>query len=231
MKKISLCFAVIILVTLLSVNVSATSLADSLRIGRETYEMLGGVEGDTVVRLYHGDFLAGSAEGLPISALTGDEHVSSQIFMTRTRRGGETYRTIKDGELRLFERPNRYADGGSIYEVASKPDRLFDRKVDVDNVYCFDDEADAGIYIYFVTDSGDYVYYRQSAENKNEYLFPAETFVEFARSVVDGHDGGDAFDMTPYLLCEDTDFFMIAAAVIAALGILSLCGCGVLLRK
>lgn len=231
MKKIPLCFAVIILVTLLSVNVSATSLSDSLRIGRETYELLGGVEGDTVVRLYHGDFLAGCAEGLPISALTGDEHVSSQVFMTRTRRGGETYRTIKDGEMKSFERPKEYADGGSIYEVASKPERLFDRKVDVDNVYCFDDEADSGIYIYFVTDRGDYVYYRQSEGNKDEYLFPAETFAEFARSVVSGQNSGHAFDMTPYLLCEDTDFFMIAAAVIAALGILALCGCGVLLRR
>ena len=224
MKKISLFAAVILILALLSVDVAATSLSDSLRIGRDTYEMLSVTEEDTVIRLYNGAFFDGFAKGVPILTLTGDEYVTSQVYMTRSQRGADTFRTISDGEPRKLDGRGRRADGKCIYDVVSKPERVLPRSADIDNVYCLDGER--GIYIYFVTDGGDYVYYKKSAENEDEYLFPAETFTEYAKAAL----GGDAFDMTPFLIAEELDLFMVAASVIAVIGTIALCCCTVLLR-
>lgn len=232
MKRVFAILSIFVMTWLMVVGAAATSLSDSLRIGKTTYEILGGVEGDTVIRLYHGKFMGGFAAGESISALTGEDYVTKQVYMTRSRRGRKTYRTISDG--RLEETDEVSLDGDCIYNIVKNPGRVFSGKITIDNIWCLDGDSDErGIYIYFATDKGDYVYYRESADTDAEYLLPYEKFTEFARAVVNGPEGGAdaAYDLSPFLIKEEIDFFLIAAAVIAVAGTLALCGCTVLLRR
>lgn len=236
MKKISLVMFLCLFAVLLSVAVSATSLSDSLRIGNENYELLGGGGDDTVIRFYRGSFLEGFADGVPISDLTCGDNVSEQVFMTGTKRGITSFKTVVDGET---HDARGGADAKQIYSVMSKPERLFREKVEIDNVYCLDgDDADGGIYIYFVTDKGDFVYYNNPERSEREYLFPRDSFAEYARAAVDARSGGggpvspdEISGASEFEIKEKPDVLLAVACVIAVVGIAALCGVNVRMKK
>lgn len=236
MKKISLIVMLCIFAALLSVTACATSLSDSLRIGNENYELLGGGKDDTVIRLYRGRFLEGFADGVPISELTDGDNVSEQIYMTRTKRGVTSYKTVVNGEA-------HDARGGSdakqIYSVMAEPERVFKEKVEIDNVYCLDgDDSDGGIYIYFVTDKGDFVYYNSPGRSEREYLFPSDSFAKYARAALDARsDGGrlvspdEINGAAEFEIKGKPDVLLTVACVLAVVGIAALCAVNVRMKR
>ncbi len=228
MKRISVVFLFITAMAAASMPLlkpaAATSLSDSLRIGRDTLELLVSGDEDIVMRLYCGNFMDGFAEGESIAALTGEEYVSEQVYMTRPKRGHEVYRTIKDGEVHALD--GGEPDGRSVYEIVSSPERILPGGARVENVWCL--YGGDGIYIYFVTNRGDYVYYKSSIEAEEEYVLPAEKFTEFARSFTSGAE----FDLSPYMIEKNTiDVFFVAASALALLGVAALCGFAVFNRR
>lgn len=221
MKKISYISAIILLIFAAPVLISAsaaTSLSDSLRIGNQTQKLLGGDGGD-FIRVYSGSFLDGFAEGETITSLTGDAHVKAQVYMARGRDGfhcvcidGETAAEPDAGLVGTL-------DGETIFGIVSDPERILPGDAHVENVWCLDgDGDDDGLYIYFATSAGDYVYYKGAkGAADGGYMLPAGRFTEFAKAAV----GGETFDLAPYAVSEPQkpDLLLIAAAVIAAAGI------------
>lgn len=55
---------------------------------------------------------------------------------------------------------------------------------EIKNIY-FLYGGDDGIYIYYVTSVGDYVYYKLHEKAEKEYVFPIEEFLEFAKEAVE----------------------------------------------
>ncbi len=219
MKRIS-CFLSLPIISalLLSALISAsaaTSLSDSLRIGDKTQKLLGG--GDNVIRIYCGSFIDGFANGESISSLTGDGHVKAQVYMMQ---GSDGFRYVCiDGDETSPPDKNleKSLDGNSMYDIVSDPERILPGDARVENVWCLDgDGDDDGIYIYFATSAGDYVYYKEQKDTGG-YILPAGRFTEFAKASVQG----TKFDLSPYAVSvqQKPDLLLIAAAVIAAVGI------------
>jgi hypothetical protein len=91
-------------------------------------------------------------------------------------------------------------DWSKLYKYAVKPSRILSNispKLEVKNVYCLDGEpSHDGVYIYYSTDKGDYIYYKEYLIAEKEYLFPLNDFYEFAsivqeeRNLNKDRDGG-----------------------------------------
>lgn len=144
---------------------------------------------------------------------------------------------VDSGKLNAYN-TKMYETGNFFYKYALNPSQVFGTFAEVYNVYCFDSTSTTGdAAIYYITDKGDYVLYKQNFvsewDDADAYLFPTEDFRAFSNAVINHHstkDGEldkygivpseDIYDMSPYLLRDSYFKSLIAesAAAILAVG-------------
>ena len=159
-------------------------LADSLHVAEELAAPLRTEEDDVVIRVYDGVFMKGFSEKKPISELILEPHTRRVTYLVLQNAALEqmTYKAFHEDVL--TEEDDRYGEGKVISTIVTKPGLALSSirgALNVKEVYCLNGEAaNNGIYIYFVTDQGDYVYYKEYATTEHEYLFTVEKFYEIA---------------------------------------------------
>ena len=99
------------------------------------------------------------------------------------------------------------SDWSEFYKYAVYPERVFGAFTEVYNVYCLNGNASHdGVYIYYVTDKGDYVLYKEFLSSSEQFLFPVEDFYVYAKDVwelrfsPDGVDGGGMPELSEDIL-------------------------------
>ena len=159
-------------------------LADSLHVAEEIAAPLRANEEEVVIRVYDGVFMKGFSEKKTISELVKEPYTRRVTYLVLENAALEqmTYKAIHEDVL--TEVDDLYGEGKVISTIVTKPGLALSSirgTLNVEEVYCLNGEAaNNGIYIYFVTDHGDYVYYKEYATTEHEYLFTVEKFYEIA---------------------------------------------------
>ncbi len=184
MKRICI-FILIAVLTICScsVSVSAEEIYDSLKISEDEIKALSLDEGQLVLaKLYCGSFMKEFGEKASVDILTADNNVQDEVYMIKS--GTDIYYYhIYDGKPYGIS-ISKTESWDDFCNYALKTDEVFDSSITVKNVYCFNGEQSCdGVYIYYVTDKGDYVLYKEYLIAEKQYLFPVSDFYDFAEKV------------------------------------------------
>lgn len=145
---------------------------------------------NVIFRFYNGYFMLGFAQKETIQELTSNpNYVLEEVYATSFD-GITTYKAKRNGML--TDPLNHHSEGNIFCNYALSPNKLFKKlnfsssDLTINSIYCLDGEpSHDGIYIYFVTNKGDYVYYKEYASAEKEYLFPINEFYDFAKAIAD----------------------------------------------
>lgn len=237
-RLLILLLATIICVTSSIVPVAA-EVTDSLNLSAEEKTQLNLFSDETVVKLFGGMFMGDFSEKKDIASIVSESQI---MYLTQKRFGKIVYKKYYEGEMVELNPATGISDWSDFYKYAVYPNKVFDSSVTVKKVYCLNGEASRdGVYIYYDTDQGEYILYKEYLSADETYLFPLSTFYEFAETVYSerllykDYDGGrpeidNLFDMENYLFKPRGNLYLIAGivgVVIAAGGVLF----GLFLRK
>jgi hypothetical protein len=198
MKKVIIFILIsAMLVSCLMIGAYAMNNNDSVKIDTEVMNKFKEKESDTVIMLlYNGMFMYAFAEKQTIEEIVSGNCVLSQNIMVMTD-SVIKYKVERNERIVTLRQTT---DWSKLYKYAVKPSRILSNispKLEVKNVYCLDGEpSHDGVYIYYSTDKGDYIYYKEYLIAEKEYLFPLNDFYEFAsivqeeRNLNKDRDGG-----------------------------------------
>ena len=113
-------------------------------------------------------------------------------------------RAIRDGEGVELLKANGTIIWEGFYTYTKYPNLVFDTSVKVNKIYCLDALVNYdGAYIYYETDHGEYILFKEYTSAKNTYLFPLSDFYKFAKlyMTLDG-DVDKIFNMESYLISD-----------------------------
>lgn len=168
---------------------------DSLTISEEVTEKLNVMPHEHIIRMYHGSIMFAFSKGMKLDdILIDNEMILQEIYMIAPIVKGSnitvvnSYKAETDGKFHTLSVRGYWHDT-DIYMNVIFPEKVFDKaslKVEVENVYLLT-EADPhpSAYIYYKTDRGDYVYFRENIAFGKEYLFTADEFYDFAKVVME----------------------------------------------
>lgn len=200
MKKRLLLFALLIGVLFHPVSVLAeTPVEDAFTVDSETRVLLSASEDDTVIRVYFGYFMHGFSLEQTIEEIFNDSwylHRTAYIIASTDADGNRIldYKYVKDGALLVDDPALNEHSNNDLYYFELSSQTFYDLSDDSERilsvlgpdvtarktVYMHGLPAD-GMYIYFETNIGNYVYYTEYP-GAEEYLFPLETFYDVAES-------------------------------------------------
>lgn len=173
--------ALVVCCILVSGVSAASSQWDSLTIEEDILEIISYDPNGLAFRLYTGAYMWGFADHKEISELL-EEPYTSEIRYVRESGGVIRDYKIEDGIAKESDWIRHQVD--DFFDAVSRIDSIISvlgEDVTVENIYCLDGEPNLdGIYIYFVTNQGDYVYYKDYTGAEDEYLIPLAQFYEFA---------------------------------------------------
>lgn len=240
-KKLINCFVIILLISLFSVEVIAAEKHDehdAVRIDEQSVAKFRNYDSDRIIRIYNGYYMWGFAEGKPIAELLEAPYVLEEVYFIASPKSGEgIYKVERDGVIQTIHMS--YDEGKELHDIIMSHEDLMQRfvssDVEIANLYCLDGEpSHDGIYLYFVTNQGDYVYYKESAFLEEEYLFPVQDFYDFAKVIhearVKNKDGDgwmrpveELYDLSSYKIDTSTKesgilVWILLAVVVAILG-------------
>ena len=157
---------------------AAANSTDSLHLTSEEKTLLEVSSDDVVVKIFAGFFMESFSRQEDILSIL---EKSKTWYLVERNNDDEMalsmYRRKDNGELGRFS----YATSGwsNFYTYAVSPNKVFDSSVKVNSVYCLDIEpSPEDVCIYYDTDQGDYVLYRQNLFGDETYLFPISVFYE-----------------------------------------------------
>lgn len=158
---------------------------DSLELSNEIKDKLKNDSTDIVIRYYNGFYMNAFAQKTSINDIVNGECVLQKLYMVITNDSEINYMYEKDGNTgSLLSKTTNWS---SIYKNITEPKSIFrniNKNVKVNNIYCLDgNSSHDGIYIYYITNIGDYVYFKEYESSEKEYLFPIDDFYNFAKSV------------------------------------------------
>ena len=219
MRKIAtlLCFTLLVL-PLMFGNVYATAseseIYDSVNIPEDELLAVKDFESDVVIKVYTGSFMYGISERATIHELIKPHHtIYERYFVYPDGRTFSPYsKYYKDGELRRGT-VGAYVSWHeeTIYKCAFSYEELFSsyyltkslQDLSVSEIYVLDGATNIdALYVYYVTNYGDYVYYCTWNTPKDGYLIPLEDLYALVfdkyqnRSTEPGTGGGGGVDIT-----------------------------------
>lgn len=170
------------------VPVRAEECYDSVNIPPKEKQLVQDSPSDTVTKLYTGMFMGAFSEKQDIQAMTSEavkKKDAVEEYLVQSDDGGTELRQIIEDEWVFTIGPSVGEAGwGTFVTYARSPDKVFDFPVTVSNVYCLNGVRNHnGAYIYYVTDKGDYVLYKEWLDDDKEYLLPVEKFYDFAKII------------------------------------------------
>lgn len=202
MKRLfTLSVVFILCATIFTIPTSAETydLYDSVHLNSEEESPLKTNSDDIVVKLYGGLFMSAFARQEDITTMIEKSSVS---YLIDTSDGGILYKRYSDGEPETLSFGIFSWDG--FYTYAISPDLVFDSSVKINVTYCLNGAPNHdGFYIYYDTDHGTYILFKEYENSKETYLFPLSNFYEFAKAKK-GIDGAniESFEMENYLLSD-----------------------------
>lgn len=226
MKKIILCICVLSLVLgIPSVAYAAVMDENAITISDEARELLGVRDDGLVFEVYTNLSLISFSFGAHIDDFTDLGLPAYCVTVDST--GSVSYKEIKNG---IANSANPKSDSYLAFaKILEDNERILDvlgKDIEVKRIYCIDDTfSPNGIYVYYVTDIGDYVYYRRDiSKQAAEYLLPINDFNRMAKSTwnycvarnflrkifpgqeleTGGHPITKAFNLKPYDLSHYT---------------------------
>lgn len=224
MKKTVFICVLLICVIIASMPVSATTLVeDAFTIDDETRTLLSVSEDDTVIRVYFGYFMFGFSQRWSLEETFNDgwSLKKTSYVIASSGDGGNmelTTKCLNEGIVMEEPLPNPNGQTSSNAVYATRSAQKFYDMIDETShilsvlgpfvtvqktVYMHGYPMD-GVYIYYETNIGDYVYYKNDWVDDEEYLVPLEEFYNFAeveqeyRSLRVGGSGASTYDLSPY---------------------------------
>ena len=203
MKKIAILLCTIILtLSVMCINISATSsgsvIYDSVNIPDNELAAVKDNETDIVIKIYNGFYLHGFAQRATIEELLSDKYVLEEEYMvfeiSESSITNIKYKAIRDGVVRRLMFGTQFIEMFEevIYEYALSYDSLFSsvkatkllQDLSVSEIYVLDGATSCqALYIYFVTNHGDYVYYSPAPNPKQQYLIPLDLLCDLAETM------------------------------------------------
>ena len=196
--------AFLLIVTLFTLGMTSFVSADSRLVDSSVLENIEEAKASNTIKIYHGMFMWLFAEGKSIEEIIGDSSLLTPYYAVREGLG-YSYYAERQGEMRTIIAG---ADRKALSYVSS-PKQVLSKAspfLSVKNVYYLDgDSSRDGIYIYYETDKGDYVYYKEYAEAEYGYLFPVKEFYDFAKIVEAEREKNRFSEGGPTLLSDVVD--------------------------
>lgn len=151
---------------------------DSVHLNLEEESPLKTNSDDIVVKLYGGLFMSAFARHEDVTLMIEKSSIS---YLIDTSDGGTLYKRYSDGEPETLSFGIFSWDG--FYTYAISPDLVFDSSVKINATYCLNGAPNHdGFYIYYDTDHGTYILFKEYETSKEMYLFPILDFYEFAKA-------------------------------------------------
>lgn len=165
---------------------------DSVTFDENDYKIFQCDESDTLIRIYNGFYMVGFANGATIEELTGNRYTLSEIYgvISENSSSIDAFMKLVDGKpVRITEPlktcdiiPNKVFSYESVFSASNVVG--LSEEIIVEEIYCLDGSSSAnGLYIYYVTSKGDFVFFKQDVGIKEEYLLPLSEFYKFAAKV------------------------------------------------
>lgn len=192
-----------------SVSIVAMETEDSIRISSDEMQVVQNTSQDIIVKLYGGYFMDDFNEEKRIGDIINNDDLHI-LYMIIGRRGHISYKHNYHGEIVKISSSMLRSDWTDFHQYAISTGMVFDNSFEVNQVYCLNGEpSHDGVYIYYSTNKGDYVLFKEYLDSDEEYLFPLEDFYRFAKVVYEDRylnrykDGGgrpvnELFDMNQY---------------------------------
>ena len=186
-KYITLIITLFIATVMLCIPSYATQKSDSLN-DPESGKFRDN-ESDMVVVLYNGHYTAAFAQKMEIEdILSSSECVLEKTYMVipnNFEEMGATYKVCRNNQISTVNKSSA-KDWNQFYEYAVSPTMALGESVEVNAVYCLDGTpSNNGAYIYYSTNEGDYVLYKEFLTSEETYLFPLEDFYRLNRQLQD----------------------------------------------
>lgn len=155
---------------------------------------------DTVIKLYIGTYIPYFDMQKDIISIIekGTSRIKYMVISDSVEY--PYYKSIYEGTGQTTMIPEYYRWEG-FYTYTVSPNLVFDSSVKVNKIYCLDGFQDVpfdGGYIYYDTDHGEYVLFKEYAYAETTYLFPLLDFYEFSKLRY-GKDVYKILDMEKYL--------------------------------
>jgi hypothetical protein len=185
---------------------AATNSTDSRYLTSEEKTLLNVSSNDVVVKLFTGAFMDDFSKKEDILNMV--EKSGTKYLVEKYYGDGMTqimYYRKHNGEMVKLDR-NAFGqwDWSSFYSYVVSPDKVFDPSVKVNSVYGMDGMYSLdGAYIYYDTDQGDYVLFRQYVTDDVTYLFPISVFYEVAEILYNERLSHGELDMGVNSLLEE----------------------------
>ena len=214
MKRFLCLLFVAFLILTLSVSAFATvEVEDSLTFDIQVYEILENSKKNNTVKIYNGYFIGYFAEEVPIDEIIQDENLLDPYYVVRNGFQNAEYFYMKDNQA--YKITINPPDLGKTLDYITSPEqvlRSLPNSVELQNVYYLNSESSYnGIYIYYVTDKGDYVYYQENANDDDGYLFALSEFYDIAKEayeIIQEENTGNLYELPiggPTLLSDIVD--------------------------
>lgn len=150
-------------------------------------------ESDLVIVLYNGYYSIAFAEKTNVVDMIKGNWMSEKTYMVVCQDPEDyytSYKVCRDGKISTVSPRFRW---DQFYEYAVTPSIVLGDNVDVKAVYCLDGtENHNGAYIYYSTNYGDYVLYKEFLSSKDTYLFPLEDFYEYMKKIQSAKDSSSS---------------------------------------
>ena len=185
MKKIVFIISSLLFALLLSVMAFADE-NDCRNISKEERDAIGVEDTETLIRVYNGAYLHGFANNEKIEDLTSSKYVLEEILVSFRKDDYESitcYR-IDNSLVNNVHGLEKASVVLAEYTSESTVEKL-EKKIGstIRGVVCLCGEpSHDGIYIYYKTDIGDFVLYKEYASSDNAFLFPINDFYAFAKA-------------------------------------------------
>ena len=224
----------IVFITFFTVSVSAEDNYDSVNIDPEELSLMKDSSDDTVVKLYGGMFMPDFAEKKNIEEIINDD--TSIDYMVISKNGNITYKNYRNGKINIINPANGISDWSEFYKYAISPEKVFGYATEIYNVYCLDGESSHdGVYIYYFTDKGEYVLYKEYLSADEEYLIPIADFYNISKVIHEERlkfkfsEGGgrpidELLDMKSYVFRDNTYLYFVIPILIISIVIGSVIG-------
>ena len=175
-------------------DIFSSTVKDSVKISDDERTLIESYLGKdkVILKLYSGAYLLGFAESVSIEALASTEYtLEAHFFCTDDMNSGQdpALLKVKNGEVFRIS-SHDVVDFTVFYRCVFFYDQLFSsllptaidpNDLTISEIYCLNGSFNyEGVYVYYVTDRGDYVYYKEYIQAEDEYLMPVNEFYDFA---------------------------------------------------
>lgn len=187
----------------------AADSTDSLHLSSEEESLLDTSSNELVVKLFSGSFMGDFADREDITSIAAKSRI---VYLIANNYGGVVYKKNYNGEMVKIDPSSLVYDWSEFYTYAVYPNSVFDSTVKINEIYCLNGASSHdGVYIYYDTDHGKYVLFKEFLSDDETYLFPISDFYDFAEKVYNNrilHKDYDGVSIPDDLLLEVEDYLL-----------------------